>query len=1045
MVRRNQLSPVASRRSSALRIAKVARLKTLHSLPLCLLLLWATCTAWAVDPSLQMSQYGHSVWRLQDGFFIGRPFAIAQTTDGYLWIGTQNGLVRFDGVRFVPWVPRLGDQPPSLRIQSLLGARDGSLWIGTESGLVRWVDHKLFQYPGSLGRIDAIIERLNGEVWFSRYRESDDVALCRIVSLRTQCYGQEDGVALQGGAASLLEDTSGSLWIGDFTSLTRWRPGSTSVLRLKGLRGSVAQYVAAIVAQPNGVVLAGIDPGGPGLGLEQVVHGVLKPFLAPGIDGSSLNVTALLSDRRGSLWIGTEAEGIYRIHNGKVDRFRSADGLSGDYITAFYEDNDGDVWVATSRGLDCFRDLRVTSVPGLGGLGTDEVDSVLASHDGTIWAGGSEALSSIRNGAFSSLKTKKGLPGVQVTSLLEDDRGRLWVGLDNTLNIYENGRFRRINRPDGSSFGFVVGLAEDVRHTVWAEISGAPRRLVRIENDTVQQEFTAPQMPAARKVAAAPDGAIWLGLKSGDLGRYANGKLDIFHFKHIERFNETSKINQLFVGSDGSVMGATSSGVIAWKNGKQQTMNVQNGLPCDEIKALITDDRGDLWLYAQCGLIDIPRIEVEEWWAKPDRKLQFRLLDALDGAQPGYAPFNGAAKSPDGRLWFVNGAVLQSIDPANRMSDVVPPVHVEGVIVDRQAYSVVNGLRLPSIKSELQIDYTAPSFAMPQKIRFRYMLHGWEKIWHDAGSRRQAFYDNLPPGKYTFQVIASNSDGVWNAQGESLNFEVLPTWYQTRTFLAVCLAAAIVFIWAVYRLRVRQIARAIGARFDERLSERTRMARELHDTFLQTIQGSKLVVDDGLEEPLDQEKMHRALGQVSGWLEQAIAEGRAALNSLRSSTSLKNELGPALRRAAESGVVPDGMAISVSVVGDARALHPIVRDELYRIGHEAIQNAKAHSHGSRLSIDLTYGQDLTLHVGDDGVGIDPGYAIGGRDGHHGLQGMRERAARIQGRLNILSSTESGTDISVIVPGSVSFLHPDGGILSRLRSLYRRASRNCDPL
>jgi signal transduction histidine kinase len=357
----------------------------------------------------------------------------------------------------------------------------------------------------------------------------------------------------------------------------------------------------------------------------------------------------------------------------------------------------------------------------------------------------------------------------------------------------------------------------------------------------------------------------------------------------------------------------------------------------------------------------------------------------------------------------------------------------------------VNGLRLPSIKSELQIDYTAPSFAMPQKIRFRYMLHGWEKIWHDAGSRRQAFYDNLPPGKYTFQVIASNSDGVWNAQGESLNFEVLPTWYQTRTFLAVCLAAAIVFIWAVYRLRVRQIARAIGARFDERLSERTRMARELHDTFLQTIQGSKLVVDDGLEEPLDQEKMHRALGQVSGWLEQAIAEGRAALNSLRSSTSLKNELGPALRRAAESGVVPDGMAISVSVVGDARALHPIVRDELYRIGREAIQNAKTHSHGSRVSIDLTYGQDLTLHVGDNGVGIDPGYAIGGRDGHHGLQGMRERAAPIQGRLNILSSTESGTDISVIVPGSVSFLHPDGGILSRLRSLYRRASRNCDPL
>jgi signal transduction histidine kinase len=183
--------------------------------------------------------------------------------------------------------------------------------------------------------------------------------------------------------------------------------------------------------------------------------------------------------------------------------------------------------------------------------------------------------------------------------------------------------------------------------------------------------------------------------------------------------------------------------------------------------------------------------------------------------------------------------------------------------------------------------------------------------------------------------------------------------------------------------------------------------------------------------------MHRALGQVSGWLEQAIAEGRAALNSLRSSTTLKNDLGPALRRAAESGTVPDGMTVSVSVIGDARELHPIVRDELYRIGNEAIQNAKAHSHGSRLSIDLMYDQDLTLHVGDNGVGIDPGYAIGGKEGHHGLQGMRERATRIQGRLTILSSTGSGTDISVIVPGSVSFLHPDTGILANLRKLYRR--------
>jgi signal transduction histidine kinase len=278
-----------------------------------------------------------------------------------------------------------------------------------------------------------------------------------------------------------------------------------------------------------------------------------------------------------------------------------------------------------------------------------------------------------------------------------------------------------------------------------------------------------------------------------------------------------------------------------------------------------------------------------------------------------------------------------------------------------------------------------------------------------------------------------------------VDFTIEPAWYQTNWFLSLCIALGIVGVWSLYRTRVWQMERAITARFDERLSERTRMARELHDTFLQTIQGSKFVIDDGLEEPLDPDKMYRALGQVSGWLEQAIAEGRAALNSLRSSTTLKNELGPSLRQIAESGVVPDEMAVSVSVIGDALELHPIVRDELYRIGHEAIQNAKAHSHGSFLGIDLAYGHDLVLHVRDNGVGIDPGYVLSGREGHHGLQGMRERAARIQGRLTILSSTESGTDISVIVPGNVSYLHPKSGILANLRKLYHRVAGDHETL
>jgi signal transduction histidine kinase len=550
-------------------------------------------------------------------------------------------------------------------------------------------------------------------------------------------------------------------------------------------------------------------------------------------------------------------------------------------------------------------------------------------------------------------------------------------------------------------------------------------------------------MPAASSLAADPHDGIWLGLVDGDLARYRHGRLETFSAESAAK----SPVRQILVRADGSVLVATTSGLTEWQNGTLWTLTSQNGLPCNGLYALVSDNNNALWLYAQCGLIRVADTELREWWNGTKASVKVDTFDVFDGARPSYAAFQPhATRSPDGRLWFANPNVVQMIDPNHlEVNALPPPVHIEQIVADRVNYSAGGQTSLPALTRDLKIDYTALSFVVPQKVRFRYRLENHDPDWQEPGTRRQAFYSDLRPGKYRFHVIACNNDGIWNEQGAILDFSIAPMWYQTMPFRILCFVSFVVIGSILYGIRVEQVAKAIGVRFDERLSERTRMARELHDTFLQTIQGSKFVVDDGLEEPLDPEKMHRALGQVSGWLEQAIEEGRAALNSLRSSTTLKNELAPALRRAAEGGVVPDGMTVSVSVIGDARELHPIVRDELYRIGYQAIQNAKAHSHGSYLGIDLTYGHDLALHIRDNGVGIDPGYIMSGREGHHGLQGMRERAARIQGRLTILSSAESGTDISVIVPGSVSFLHPDTGIFSGLQNVYRRVIRNRDPL
>jgi hypothetical protein len=504
---------------------------------------------------------------------------------------------------------------------------------------------------------------------------------------------------------------------------------------------------------------------------------------------------------------------------------------------------------------------------------------------------------------------------------------------------------------------------------------------------------------------------------NGDLAQYRDGKTEVFPFKH----EEDSRVNQLLVKADGSVLGATPVGVVAWKEGKQQTLTVRNGLPCDVVYALVEDSRGALWLYTQCGLVEITGTEMQRWWAQPDNTVQVKTFDAFDGTQPGRAPFAGAARSPDGRLWFANGVVLQMIDPDHLTGNALaPPVRVEEVIADRKSYSPNKDLRLPPFTRDLEIDYTALSFVAPKKVRFRYKLEGRDTVWQEPGTRRQAFYNDLRPRIYRFRVIACNNDGVWNEAGATLDFTVIPAWYQTNWFRVLCLISGGFMVCVIYRLRVRQISRAIGARFDERLAERTRMARDLHDTFLQTVQGSKLVADDALEPSTDLIRMRRAMEQLSVWLARATEEGRAALNSLRTATTQTNGLAEALRRVTEDGVIPSSMTVTFSVVGDAREMHPIVRDEINRIGYEAIRNAGTHSGASRLEVELRYANDLLLRVSDNGTGIDPAIADRGKDGHFGLQGMRERATRIGGKLTLGSSSNSGTEIKLVVPGSIIF-------------------------
>jgi signal transduction histidine kinase/streptogramin lyase len=1005
-----------------------------------LLLAAATSSLRGLDPDRHLSQYAHTAWRLQDGALSGSPHAIVQTTDGYVWIGTVAGLVRFDGVRFTAWTPPAGEQLPSSKIASLLGAHDGSLWIGTTEGLSRWSNGRLNNYLNRQGVITSIIEDHNGSVWIVRLRAPDTAgSLCHVIGNELRCYGTADGIVTPAGSSAVTEDAFGSLWVGYDTGLLRWKPGTSTMYNPSGLKLNAGMDgVTGIVARPDGSLWVGMDLSGSGLGLEQIVNGKWKPFVTPELNGSTLEVLTLFLDREGALWIGTLKQGIYRIYHDKVEHLVSTEGLSGDSVRRFFEDREGNLWIVTSKGIDNLRDTHVATFSTLEGLGTEAVDSVLAARDGTVWIGGADSLDALRQNKVSSVRAGKGFPGSQVTSMFEDNAGRLWVGIDRALTIYRNGIFRRINRQDGSPLGLVVGIAEDIENNIWIESSGTPRMLIRIQDLKVREEFPAPQMPAARRIAADPSGGIWLGLMEGDLLRYRHGTTEVFHFKHAAPF---PRVEQVTVNPDGSVLAATALGLLGWKDGRQQTLTVANGLPCGGAQAFVFDSSGALWLTTQCALVRITATELQNWWTHPDATLNPKVFDAADGFQPGVPPFAGAARSTDGRLWFANASTLQMIDPEHLEGNVIPPpVHVEEIIADRRSYSPQEGLRLAPLTRDLEIRYTALSFVNPQKVFFRYRLEGQDAEWHDAGTRRQAFYNDLRPGKYLFHVVARNNDGVWNNVGATLAFTVAPAWYQTNWFRLLCVVLSVFSVWLVYQLRVRQVASALNTRFDERLAERTRLARELHDTLLQTIQGSKMVAEDALEATTDPVRMRRAIEQLSAWQGQAMQEGRAVLHSLRISAHESDNLPESFRQAAKDCLTLQSMEVLISVKGGNRDMHPIVRDEVYRIGREAIRNACLHSGGSRLEVALDYTRDFVLRVVDNGQGIDPIVADLGKAGHFGLKGMRERANRIGAKLNLFSSPESGTDVNLTVPGHVIFLKPFPNqfrLFARLERLFGR--------
>jgi signal transduction histidine kinase/ligand-binding sensor domain-containing protein len=1005
------------------------------SLIMACMLLACHSRALALNPSLEISQYAHTSWTARDGYSLGAVFAMAQTPDGYLWLGSEFGLFRFDGVRFVRWQPPAGQQLPD-RPYSLLVTRDGTLWIGTFAGLVSWNGAELTRYPdiGDLF-VTSLLEDRDGTVWAGVL--ANQGRLCAIRSGRAQCY-LEDG-AFGTFVWSLSEDNSGALWAGAESGVWRWKPGPPKRYATPGMR------VGDLVNSDDGQPLIGISRAG----LERLVADKLESYpIHSAINRDALlpdreiDSNKLLRDRDGGLWIGTHQRGIIHIHNGRTDIFSKSDGLSGDISCSIFEDREGNIWFASTQGLDRFRELTVTTISTKQGLSSDHTNSVLAATDGSIWAAAHDGLTRWKDGETTLFRKASGLPDDFVQSLYEDYRGRIWVFTAGGLAYLNDSRFVATK---GVPSGEVYSITGDKAGNLW--LSGNKGLSHLLDGRLVEHfPWSALGRQQQAKVILSDQGGLWLSFWNGGGVLYLKDGQVRASYTPAEGLGK-GHVPGLELDRDGALWAATEEGGLSRiKDGRVTTLTTKNGLPCDAIHWTIEDDDRSLWLYTACGLVRIARGELDAWVANPQRRIEMTVWDTADGVRlhpvspSSFGPT--IAKSRHGKLWsLIAGEGVGVVDPHHlAVNKIPPPVYIEQVTVDGKSYDISQGMRLPAGSRDVLVDFTALTFSEPDKVRFRVKLEGQDENWRELVNQRHVQYTNLSPKHYRFRVLAANNDGVWNEQGALLEFSIAPAFYQTIWFVLACVAVLLALLWAGYQLRVRQLAHQFNMTLDARVTERTRIARELHDTLLQSFQGLLLRFQSVLkmlpERPAEaRQRLESALDQAAA----AITEGRDAVQGLRLSAVETNDLAKGLTAIAQeltaTALTADSPIINVDVQNVARDLNPIVRDEAYRIASEALRNAFRHAQARIIGVEINYDRrQFSVQVRDDGKGFDEeSVTRAALAGHFGLPGMRERAEVVGGQLEVWTKMNAGTRIQLSIPGGIAYERSEGH--SRLSQVF----------
>ena len=982
-----------------------------------LLALLLNARADALDPSRSIAQFKHSRWTTDEG--VPTPVSkLVQGTDGYLWVASLDRLYRYDGLRFERIVPERSD-PSRGGITTLFVAHDGAIWAGYANGGATVYRHGMLretgmETPGPF--VMRFAETRDGAIWAMLGRL--DGSLARYTRGRWETVNSALGLPRE-HPMSMIATRDGTLWIATLQSLVFLPKGATRFRRA----AATPSGHASLAEDPAGNVWISDDSG------TRVVVSTLgravasRAYPTPAFD----RATNSFFDTSGNLWGSNGRSNIFRVRAPKPAGPASAkeakaavemlvgkeDGLLADAVYALTSDREGNIWVGTMLGLERFRAANVVVEPALTRAGTWAF-ALLGARDGTVYVGQHDGVYRVRPGG-----DPERLPGVSgdAYAFCEARDGAVWVVFDDHLVRLRGNRKTRVALPKHSAVR-LYGCVMDKDDRLWltADLDGIYQLSAGVwrhvppmsPGDAYQMIGTDAQGHVI--VIGSDDTFLRFDRADRPPVKVLGGKV----LKNLWWFHQQAD-DLLFAGANG---------LVRLRDGRVATLPAERVPTLAAISGIAPDFVGNTWMMTASGIARVRTSALDHALDDPRAALQPLIFDVQDGL-PGTHVRDGmrdVVRGGDGRIWFATSAGVVWVDPAQIVRNPVPPpVLISALKAGGVTYRDPGAILLPAGTSKGDIDYSALSLSIPQRVQVRYKLEGMDEDWVDPGSRRQMFFSNLGPGTYRFRVIASNNDGVWNRSGATLEFTIPPTFFQSLWFKLLCALVAIILTAFAYKLHLRRVTAQLRATMEVRLAERERIARELHDTLLQSFQGLVLRFQMVANQMPKSGPLHQLMETALDKSDEVLVDVRDKVQDLRVSTGDGDLANGLLLAAGELGN-QSSTAFRFVEEGTPRQLHAIASDELRRIGEEALRNAFHHANAHIITLAINYGgRHLWLSVSDDGIGLPEHVAANGeRAGHFGLIGMRERAGRVGGTLVVSSREGFGTEIRVTVPAKAAY-------------------------